>query len=196
MLDTRTLLQRFRDCHALLDGHFLLSSGLHSPQYFQCALLFDDPTLGRRLGESLAHAVHEAGLAPVARVIGPAMGGIIAAYEVAGALGARSAFAERDGCGQMTLRRGFEVTPGERVLVCEDVVTSGGSADEVVRMLREMGATPVAVACIVDRSGGRASLDVPLVSLVQVRVEAWPAAACPLCADGSTPIKPGSRPSP
>lgn len=196
MLDTNALLQQFRDCHALLDGHFLLSSGLHSPQYFQCALLFDDPSFGHRLGESLARAVRAAGLAPVARVIGPAMGGVIAAYELASALGARNAFAERDTTGRMTLRRGFAVTPGERVVVCEDVVTTGGSADEVLQMLRALGATPVAVACIVDRSGGRSTLDVPLVSLVQAKAEAWPADGCPLCAERGTPIKPGSRPSP
>lgn len=196
MLDTLSLLQQFRDCHALLEGHFLLSSGLHSPQYFQCALLFDDPTFGHRLGAALAHAIREAGFGTVTRVVGPAMGGIIAAYELAGALGARNAFAERDGSGRMTLRRGFSVAQGERVIVCEDVVTTGGSAAEVVDMLRLMGAAPVAVACIIDRSGGRSTLDVPLVSLVQARADTWPAANCPLCANGGAPIKPGSRPTP
>ncbi len=196
MLDASLLLDQFRACHALLDGHFQLSSGLHSPHYFQCALLFDDPTLGRRLGASLAQAVRQADVGEVVRVIGPAMGGIIAAYELAAALGVRSAFAERDGEGQMTLRRGFAVTRGERVIVCEDVVTTGGSAAEVVRMLRAQGAEPVAVACIVDRSGGRSSLDLPLVSLVKAEVQAWPPETCPLCATGDTAIKPGSRPTP
>ncbi|NDD30731.1 MAG: orotate phosphoribosyltransferase [Proteobacteria bacterium] len=195
-IDAETLLQRFRDCRALLDGHFLLSSGLHSPQYFQCALLFDDPRFGRTLGEALAQSVREAGCGDVSRIVGPALGGVIAAYELAAALGARNAFAERGADGRMTLRRGFEVTQGERVIVCEDVVTTGGSADEVVKMLRALGANPVAVACVVDRSSGETRLDVPLTSLVRAQVQTFDPAACPLCAEGSNAVKPGSRPTP
>lgn len=195
MHEPSLLLDRFRECHALLDGHFRLSSGLHSPHYFQCALLFDDPQFGRRLGESLADAVRGTGLGDVARVIGPALGGVIVAYELAAALGVRNAFAERDGDGCMRLRRGFGVAPGERIVVCEDVVTTGGSAAEVVAMLRMLGATPVAVACVVDRSGGQHRLDLPLISLVQVEALSWEADHCPMCAAGGTPTKPGSRPT-
>lgn len=192
MLDPPQLLDHFRQSRALLEGHFLLSSGLHSPQYFQCALLFDDPRRGRALGESLAAAVRRARCDDAQRVIGPALGGVIVAYELAAALGVRNAFAERDSSGRMALRRGFRVSPGERVIVCEDVVTTGGSALEVVELLRAEGATPVAMASIVDRSGGLA-FDLPLVSLLRVTVDTWTPDACPLCAQGTVAVKPGSR---
>lgn len=194
-MSTFDYLAAFKAAHALLDGHFRLTSGLHSPEYFQCALLFDDPVLGRRLGESLAEAVRAANVGEVDRVVGPALGGVIVAYELAAALGARNSFAERGPDGKMALRRGFQVSAGERVIVCEDVITTGGSAQEVVELLRAHGATPVAVASIVDRSGGAHRFDLPLISLVAVTVTTWPAEACPLCAAGGTPVKPGSRPA-
>lgn len=206
MLDSSQLLERFRKARAFLDGHFQLSSGLHSPSYFQCALLFEDPRLGRTIGEALAGRLRDtAGLYPIDRVIGPAMGGILVAYEVAAALGVKSAFAERDSASRMVMRRGFQVAPGERVVVCEDVITTGGSALEVTKVVREQGAQPIALACIVDRSerGGagkapcfpeRMGTDVPLISILSVAVLTWTAEACPLCASGEPVTKPGSRP--
>jgi orotate phosphoribosyltransferase len=194
MLDQTRLLDRFRDCSALLEGHFQLTSGLHSPHYFQCALLFDDPAFGRELGQALAQAVRDAISGPIDRVVGPALGGVIVAYELAAALGVRNAFTERDGEGRMTLRRGFTVRPDERVVVCEDVITTGGSALEVVHLLRELGAAPVGIASIVDRSGGRLDAPLPLISIVKVDVRTWKPEECPLCASGDRAVKPGSRP--
>jgi orotate phosphoribosyltransferase len=188
--DLRALLE---DRGALLDGHFRLSSGLHSAQYLQCARMLMEPALATRLGADLAAAlrdVPEAG-APGA-VVAPAIGGILVAHELARALGCRGLFTERQE-GIMLLRRGFTLDPGEAVVVAEDVITTGGSTREVIDAVRTRGARVVAVACVVDRSGGAADLGLPLRSLLALDIPAYPPATCPMCARGSKPEIPGSR---
>ena len=175
---------------ALLEGHFLLSSGLHSPQYLQCARLLEDPRRAERLGQALAAKFAGQQLDLVAS---PALGALIIGHEVARAAGARFIFTERDVTGRAILRRGFRVIPGERTLVVEDVVTTGGSTREVIEMLRAAAAEIRAVAAIVDRSGGQVEFDVPLVSLLQLDVPAWPPEQCDLCRRGIPTEKPGSR---
>jgi orotate phosphoribosyltransferase len=187
------LLSLFRERGALLEGHFLLSSGLHSAQYLQCARVLMDPALATRLGAQLAEA-----LTPVLNgrvpdlVIGPALGGVLVSHEVARAFGCRGLFAEREK-DAMTLRRGFGIEAGEAVVVVEDVVTTGGSTKEVMKVVEARGGLVLAVGSLVDRSGGRAELGVPLVSLVRLEVPTYSASACPLCAAGGSPQKPGSR---
>lgn len=183
------------DAGALLEGHFRLSSGLHSNRYVQCALLFEAPARGRRMCSELAARVVAAlGAASVDRVIGAAVGGIVVAHELAAALGVRGGFAERTG-GTMELRRGFALAPGERVLIAEDVVTTGGSAAEVAQVVTAAGGTVVGVAAIIDRSQGARENDLPLVALLQVDVTTWSPDDCPLCRQGLPAVKPGSRPA-
>jgi orotate phosphoribosyltransferase len=176
---------------ALLSGHFQLSSGRHSAQYFQCALVLADPALAERLGKSLA-ARALASLPRPETVVSPAMGGVIIGHETARALGARSIFAERED-GRMTLRRGFSVRPGERVLVVEDVVTTGKSTGEVIGLLKEAGAEVLGAASIVLRSKKAPDLGVPLVSLARLPAASYDADSCPLCARDMPVTKPGSR---
>ena len=186
------VLDLLRSSSALLEGHFLLSSGLHSDRYFQCALALSDPRNAERLAKGLAAKLPQS----FDLVVGPAMGAVVWAHEMARALGLSSVFTERDG-GKMVLRRGFSVRPGQRVLVVEDVVTTGGSAREVVELLRALGATPTHVGCIVDRTGGPnpfEDLGLPLTSLVAATVRTWKPEDAPLEFRGSTPVKPGSRP--
>lgn len=183
------VLDLFRRTGAFLEGHFQLSSGLHSPKYLQCALVLQHPQHAETLGRALARAIQtEADL-----VASPAMGGLIIGHEVARALGVRHIFAERDAQRRMTLRRGFAVRPGERVLIVEDVITTGGSTMEVAGLLRGLGAEVVAAASIIDRSGGAADLGVPRAALATLTVEAWPPEDCPLCRSGEPAVKPGSR---
>lgn len=174
---------------ALQHGHFKLTSGRHSDKYMQCAKLFEQPSASGELCALLAGQFTGAGIDLVA---GPAIGGIIMAYEVARALGVRNIFAEREN-GVMTLRRGFRVARGTRVLVVEDVVTTGGSVKEVVSLLQNQGAGVVAVGSVVDRSGGTAGFDVPFYPLMTLDASSWEQEACPLCRDGIPVIKPGSR---
>jgi orotate phosphoribosyltransferase len=185
----------FRITGAYLKGHFRLTSGLHSPEYLQCALVLQHPAFAERLGIALATAISaQVGADPVGLVVSPAMGGLIIGHEVARALGTPHIFTERDPAGKMTLRRGFQVTPGVRTVVVEDVVTTGGSTREVIELLRTMGAEPVAAGCIIDRSGGRADLGgLPKAALVTMEVTAYHPSECPLCAQGSPVVKPGSR---
>lgn len=187
------LLGLFRERGALLDGHFLLSSGRHSARYLQCARLLMDPELATRLGRELAEMLRPllAGERPGA-VVAPALGGVLVAHEVARALGCRALFTERED-GVMTLRRGFELADAETVVVVEDVITTGGSTREVVDSVRGRGARVLAVGCLVDRSARGLELDVPLRSLLALQVPSYPADRCPLCAQGSRPVKPGSR---
>ena len=188
------LLRLFRERGALLEGHFRLSSGLHSPRYLQCALLLMDPPLATRLGQALADALRPVlGEGPRA-VVAPALGGVLVAHEVARALGCRGLFTERQD-GTMTLRRGFALQAAEPVVVVEDVITTGGSTREVIEAVTARGARVVAVGCLVDR-GGAASLGLPSRSLLTLEVPTWPETACPLCAQGSAPEKPGSRSAP
>ncbi len=184
------ILDEFRQTGALLEGHFLLSSGRHSPVYFQCALVLQDPRRAEALCGRLARAFAED---RVETVLAPAVGGIIVAHEVARALGARALFAERVG-GQMTLRRGFALSPGERVLLVEDVVTTGGSLREVQRAAEDAGAEVVALAALVDRTGGRdPGFGVPLTSLVRIDAPTYLPEDCPQCREGLPLVKPGSR---
>jgi orotate phosphoribosyltransferase len=196
-LDLRTnerLLRLFEERGALLEGHFLLTSGLHSPRYLQCARVLMDPVLATLLGAELAERLRPLlGDVRPGAVVAPALGGVLVAHEVARALGCRGLFTERQD-GTMTLRRGFVLEAGEPVVVVEDVITTGGSTREVMEAVRARGARVVAAGSLVDRSGGSADLGVPRRSLLELEVPAYPAEACPLCAAGSRPEKPGSRP--
>jgi orotate phosphoribosyltransferase len=179
----------FRKVGALLEGHFRLTSGLHSPGYLQCALVLQYPKEAERCGALLAE--HTRGLGAEA-VLSPALGGIIIGYEVARALGVRAIFAERQD-GRLTLRRGFTLSPGEKVLVVEDVVTTGGSTRETIDVARAAGAVVVGAAAIIDRSGGSQALDVPFHALATVSLPTYQPESCPLCAAGSPVVKSGSR---
>jgi orotate phosphoribosyltransferase len=188
-----SLLRIFEEKGALLQGHFLLTSGLHSPRYLQCARVLMDPPLATRLGAALALGLRPllGGESPGA-VVAPALGGVLVAHEVARALGCRGLFTERQD-GAMTLRRGFTLDRGEGVVVVEDVVTTGGSTREVIEAVRARGARVLAVGSLVDRSGGTVDLGVPRTCLLALEVPTHAADACPLCAAGSRPEKPGSR---
>jgi orotate phosphoribosyltransferase len=189
------VLELFHRTGAHLKGHFRLTSGLHSPEYLQCALVLQHPNHAERLGRELAARVQEiARDAGVDMVVSPALGGLIIGHEVARALGVRFLFAERNAEGKMSLRRGFSVEPGQTAVVIEDVVTTGGSTREVVDLLAQGGARVLAAGSIVDRSGGKADVGVPRVALATLQVVAYPPEDCPLCRAGSTAIKPGSRP--
>jgi len=192
----RGILDLFRSTGAYLSGHFRLTSGLHSPEYLQCALVLQHPQHAEELGRKLADAL-SALVSPerIDLVASPAIGGLIIGHEVARALGVRFIFAERDAAGAMTLRRGFEVTPGETAVVVEDVITTGGSTREVVDSLRARGVRVLAAGSIIDRSGGKAEVGVPRAALETLRVVSYPPEGCPLCARGIPVIKPGSRPA-
>ncbi len=186
------VLRLLRRTGAMLEGHFLLSSGLHSDRYFQCARLLQHPRHAARAGRLLAERC--SALRP-ALVVSPAIGGIVIGHEVGRALGVRAVFTEREQ-GVMKLRRGFEIAPGERVLVVEDVVTTGKSSLEAAAAVAAAGGRVVGLAAIVDRSGG-AKLPHPFRSLVRVKVAVWQPATCPLCRGGAAPaVKPGSREMP
>jgi len=183
------VIERFRRTGALLEGHFVLTSGLHSAQYLQCALVLQHPSEAEAFGRAIAERFAEQ---HIETVVAPAIGGIIIGWEVARALGVRSVWTERED-GRMTLRRGFTVRPGESVLVIEDVITTGGSTRETIQSLRAAGALVVGAASIIDRSGGRADVGVPRVALATLDVPALAPAACPQCAAGVPVVKPGSR---
>jgi len=190
-----SILELFRTTGAYLSGHFRLTSGLHSPEYLQCALVLQYPRHAAELGGLLADELRKLAPEPVKLIVSPALGGLIVGHEVARALGARFIFTERDENKKMTLRRGFAVTPDEPALVVEDVVTTGGSTRDVVEALRAAGARPLAAGSIVDRSGGQAEVGVPRVALVTLQVVAYEPVQCPLCAQGVPAVKPGSRPA-
>jgi len=173
----------------LQDGHFLLSSGLHSRQYLQVALLLQDPVETARVCAALADRFRHL---QVEAVVGPALGAVIPAYEVARALGVRALWTERTE-GRMTLRRSFTLGPGERVLVVEDVVTTGGSVREVLRAVQDAGGDVVGIGAIVDRTGTPADFGVPFSAVLAVAATAYPPADCPLCRQGLPLTKPGSR---
>jgi len=189
--DRDHLLDTFRRSGALLEGHFRLSSGLHSNGYLQCALVLQDPRTAAALAAPLAALV--AGWGAQA-VVSPALGGVIIGHEVARALGVRAMFAERLE-GRLVLRRGFTIAPGERILVVEDVVTTGLSTRETMDTARAAGGEVVGAASLVNRSGGKADLGVPFVSLLAIDLPTWDEASCPLCAQGVPVVKPGSRPA-
>jgi len=188
-LTSNQVLDLFRRVGALLEGHFKLSSGLHSPNYLQSALVLQHPREAETLGAALADAARPLGPDVV---MSPALGGIVIGQEVARALDVPAIFAERQD-GTLTLRRGFSLTPGARVFVVEDVVTTGGSTRETMDVATRAGGVVVGAGSIIDRSGGDQGLSVPYSSLAQLAVPAYQPDACPLCAAGSTAIKPGSR---
>jgi orotate phosphoribosyltransferase len=193
-LTNEALLKIFEERGALLQGHFLLSSGLHSARYLQCARVLMDPALATRLGKELAERLRPLlDEGPARAVVAPALGGVLVAHEVARGLGCLGLFTERQD-GKMALRRGFTLEPGEGVVVVEDVITTGGSTREVMEVVRAAGARVLAVGSLVDRSGGKAELGVPYRSLLELEVPSYAAADCPLCAQGAKPVKPGSRP--
>lgn len=184
------MLALFRRSGALLEGHFRLTSGLHSPKYLQCALVLQQPADADALGRAIGDRVRAFGATVV---LSPALGGIVIGQEVGRALGVRAIFAERAD-GALTLRRGFALSATDRVLVVEDVLTTGGSTRETMDVARAAGATVVGAASIVDRSSGAHGLDVPYVALLPMQVPTYQPDQCPLCAAGQPVVKPGSRP--
>ena len=188
------VLELFLKTGAYLQGHFRLTSGLHSGEYLQCAKVLAFPEYAEFLGRELAKKLPAA--SDVAVVVSPAIGGIVIGHEVARALRVRSLFAERDSSTkEMTLRRGFEIEKGESAVVIEDVVTTGGSTKEVIRLLQEGGAEVLVAGSIIDRSGGTADVGVPRVALETLNAITYDPNACPLCREGIPLVKPGSRPT-
>ena len=188
-MQSEEVIEKFRQTGALLEGHFVLTSGLHSPVYLQCALVLQHPRDAEEFGRSIAEHFQTENIQTVAA---PAIGGIVIGHEVARALGARFIWTERQD-GTMILRRGFSVSPGERILVVEDVVTTGGSTRETVAALQAVGAQVVAAASIIDRSSGKARVGVARIALATLDVASVDPAVCEACMRGEVPIKPGSR---
>ncbi len=178
-----------RRTEALLEGHFVLTSGLHSSRYIQCARTLQHPKYAEGLGGCLADTFQDQA---VDAVISLAVGGLIIGHETARALGVRALFGEREN-GVMTLRRGFDLQPAERVVIVEDVITTGGSVRELIRLVQELEGIVLGVGAILDRSGGQVDLGVPLNALLTLQVPTYTPEACPLCQQGSAPVKPGSR---
>ena len=188
-LSKEDILQIFKKTEALLEGHFLLTSGLHSPHYFQCAKVLQHPEYLGLLAGEIARTYRDDG---VGLVISPAIGGIVVGTEVGRQLSVRTIFAEREE-GRMKLRRGFTVGKGERVLVVEDVVTTGGSVKEIIQIASDASALLAGVGAIVDRSNGRTTFGAPFFSALQMEVVSYQPESCPLCKMGTPAVKPGSR---
>ena len=188
-MNAEHILEHFKETNALLEGHFLLSSGLHSPKYLQCALALQFPADAARFGRAIAEHYLDAGIDTVAS---PAIGGLVIGYATAAALNVRFLWTERQN-GEMTMRRGFTLRPGERILVVEDVITTGGSTRECIAALEANGARVAAAASIIDRSGGTADVGVPRVALATLEVPSYTEEQCPMCFNGDKPVKPGSR---
>jgi orotate phosphoribosyltransferase len=182
-------LRHFIDTDALLDGHFVLSSGLHSPKYLQCALALQYPSDAARFGQSIAEMFDGAAVETVAS---PAIGGLVIGYAVASALNVRFIWTERQNL-EMTVRRGFKIREGERILVVEDVMTTGGTTKECIEALQLRGADVVGAATIIDRSNGKADVGVPRKSLITLDVPSFAPPHCPMCARGEAAEQPGSR---
>lgn len=191
-MTTNQVLDIFRDAGALLEGHFILSSGLRSPIFLQKALVFMQPDKAERLCAALADKLRAEGLDRVSKIVSPAIGGIIPGYETARQLGLPAIYTERVD-GAFALRRGFEIAPGEKVLVVEDIVSTGLSIRECIACLKALGADVVAAACLIDRSAGEADVGVPLVALTQYKVPAYPADKLPPELAAIPAVKPGSR---
>jgi orotate phosphoribosyltransferase len=191
-----SILEIFKTTGAYLQGHFMLTSGLHSAEYLQCALVLQHPAAAEKLGRLMAEELRQYAPNGVRFIASPAIGGLIIGHEVARAMGARFIFLERDAATkQMMLRRGFGVSLGETGIVVEDVITTGGSTQDVVDTLQETGAKVLAAGSIIDRSGGHASVGVPRVALATLQVAAHYPDKCPMCALGIPAVKPGSRPT-
>ncbi len=186
------VLQVFREAGALLNGHFILSSGLRSPVFLQKARVFMQPDKAEKLCRALAAKIRAEGFGDVSQVVSPAVGGIIPGYETARHLGVPAIYTERVN-GVFELRRGFEIGKGEKVIIVEDIVTTGLSIRECIAALKGFGADVVAAACLIDRSGGEADVGVPLVALTQYKVPAYPADALPPELAAIPAVKPGSR---
>ena len=184
------ILEHFRRTNALLEGHFVLSSGRHSSSYLQCALALQRPVDALRFGKEIARRVSESD--KIDTVASPAIGGLVIGFEVASSLGKRFIWTERE-AGAMILRRGFTLTPGERILVVEDVITTGGSTRECIAALQKGGGDVISAASIIDRSDGAADVGVPRISLASVNVPSYSPDECPLCIAGTPAVKPGSR---
>jgi orotate phosphoribosyltransferase len=193
MLTDEAILQEFRDAGALLEGHFILSSGYHSSAYLQCARVLMEPRRAERLCAALAEKLRAQGLADgVSLIVSPAMGGVVVGYEMGRQLGVPAIFFERV-AGMFQLRRGFEIEPGQRCLMVEDVVTTGLSSRECIEAAQALGANVVAAAALADRSGGRASLPVPFAALISLDIPHFPPDQLPVSLQGVPAIKPGSR---
>ncbi len=184
------ILEHFHRTNALLEGHFILSSGLHSPKYLQCALALQNPSDAEKFGQAIAEKV---GGEKFDAVASPAIGGLIIGYEVARTLNVPFLWTERDANGVMNVRRGFRVQPGEKILVVEDVITTGGSTRECIEALEKLGARVTGAASIVDRSNGAANVGVSRITLISLDVQSYKSDDCPLCAKGEIAVKPGSR---
>ncbi len=191
-MTTDEVLDLFRESGALLEGHFILSSGLRSPVFLQKARVFMHPAKAEKLCRALAEKIRAAGYGDVSQIVSPAVGGIIPGYETARHLGVPAIYTERVE-GKFELRRGFELKPGEKVIIVEDIVSTGISIRECIEAIRKTGANVVAAACLIDRSAGEADVGVPLVSLVQYKVPAYPADALPPELAAIPAVKPGSR---
>lgn len=191
MITQQRILEILKEAGVLLEGHFKLTSGRHSNQYLQCAKIFRNTKYSEELCAALAEQYQNDG---VQIVIGPAMGAVQMAYEVSRSMHCENFFTERDEDGKMTLRRGFVVNPGDKVLVVEDVVTTGGSVREVIELVKSFGGDVIGVGSIVDRTGGKIDFGVPFKAVISVDVQSWEPQDCPLCKAGApAPIKPGSR---
>jgi orotate phosphoribosyltransferase len=188
-MNSEQIIEHFRATNALLEGHFALSSGLHSPNYLQCALALQNPQNAANFGRALAEKFNGEQFDTVAS---PAIGGLIIGFAVAQALNIRFIWTEREN-GAMTLRRGFSVKENERILVVEDVITTGGSTRECIEALEMRGAKVTNAASIIDRSNGRADVGVPRISLVALEVPSYKSEVCPMCERGDKAVKPGSR---
>jgi orotate phosphoribosyltransferase len=189
MISNLRVLEIFKEAGVLLEGHFLLTSGRHSNKYLQCARIFRHVKYSEELCGALASQYADDA---IDLVIGPAMGAVQMAYEVSRALRCENFFAERED-GKMTLRRGFSIEPGRRVLIVEDVVTTGGSVREVMDIVRSQGGVVAGVGAIVDRTGGEIDFGVPFRWVISMKVDSWAAAQCPICKTGEPLVKPGSR---
>ncbi len=188
-MEKKEAMRIFEETGALQQGHFLLSSGLHSSQYFQCALVLQYPEYLEKFALEIVDFFREE---DIDVVIAPAIGGIVIAQEVGRLLGVRSIFAEREN-GKLVLRRGFYIEPREKVLVCEDVVTTGGSVQEVLDIVEQHQGYPVGVGVVVDRSGGKVDFDLPFFPVVSLKAQTYKPENCPLCREKIPLIKPGSR---
>jgi orotate phosphoribosyltransferase len=188
------ILEKFQQTRALLEGHFILSSGLHSPKYLQCALAIQHPEDALQFGKAIAGRISETET-NIEMVASPAIGGLVIGFAVAQALGVPFIWTERQN-GEMTLRRGFTLKPGARILVVEDVITTGGSTRECISALEANGGKVVAAASIIDRSNGTADVGVPRISLLEMDVPSYSPESCPMCEAGIEAVKPGSRVAP
>lgn len=187
---TDDVLSLFKESQAIMHGHFVLTSGLHSDTYMQCAKLFEHGDISQKL---CAMAAEKTAKYKADVIVSPAVGAIIFGYELAKQLGIPNMFAERDKTGEFALRRGFELKRGSKVIIAENVVTTGGSVKEVIDLVGKLGSEVVAVVEVVDRSGGKVDFGVPNESLLQVEVKTYEQADCPLCKQGTPAVKPGSK---